>query len=113
MWGGCPELGGQGGEGRCPTLSRCSSHVEKQLALGLEHSRQLRVESLILIRITRNPGASYPLSALNAQQLWEGGREAAGEASKDGSSPLADGGREAEATSSSRSYSKSIKDQAF
>lgn len=56
---------------------------------GPSSSRQLHVKSLILISITRNPGASHPLSALNAQQLREGGWEGVvGEARRGQSLPL-------------------------
>ena len=67
--------GAGGGEEQSSILPLELLHLE---AAGpwpeAERSRQLRVESLILIRISRSPGASHPLSSLNAQQLWEGGR---------------------------------------
>lgn len=76
------------GAGEGPTALPRQPCVERQLAQGLERSRQLHVGSLILIRITRNPGASHPLSAQNAQQLWEGGKEGEGEAGRGRSPPL-------------------------
>lgn len=62
------------GEGGSSSLPLWPLHREAA-GPGPGSSRQLHVKSLILISITRNPGASHPLSALNAQQLWEGGEE--------------------------------------
>lgn len=70
--GRCPEEGvGEGKVQRSPMEAPAWSAAGP----GPSSSRQLHVKSLILISITRNPGASHPLSALNAQQLWEGGWE--------------------------------------
>jgi len=74
--GGARAGGARGGRERSNVLPLQLLHGEAAgPGPGAERSRQLRVESLILIRITWSPGASHPLSSLNAQQLWEGGRE--------------------------------------
>lgn len=64
--GGCPEEELGGGK-RSRPLPLWPPHGE---AAGPRpgSSRQLHVKSLILISITRNPGASHPLSARNTQQ---------------------------------------------
>lgn len=82
--GGTPRAGGaRGGGERSSVLPLELLHLEAAgPGPGAERSRQLRVESLILIRITRSPGASHPLSSLNAQQLWEGRREGGREGMK-------------------------------
>lgn len=75
-WGDAQSCGAWGGGEQSNILPLQLLHGEAAgPGPGAERSRQLRVESLILIRITRSPGASHPLSSLNAQQLWEGGRE--------------------------------------